>query len=298
MAGGTVISALAGQIFLLPFALIPLMAGIGIMRRRAWSAWGFALYTFAQLLPISLALSRSSSLRTLPPGAIGAVALAALLIPLFVLAGRSLARSAAQNGRAWPWITVSALTAFPILFFRVFDVPTATMEDTLLTGDRILVQHFPKPTPSRGDLIVFIYPIDRRQTFVKRVIGVAGDRIRITNKIVYRNGAAVDEPYAVHKTDYVDAYRDNFPSGPDVAVYAPAKEMLQEHVANGEVVVPEGKYFVLGDNRDLSLDSRYWGFIGFGDLIGKPRLIYDSEEQSAGVTLNRRVRWDRLFRLL
>jgi len=147
-------------------------------------------------------------------------------------------------------------------------------------------------------LIVFTYPIDRRQTFVKRVIGVAGDRIRITNKIVYRNGTAIEEPYAVHKTDYVDAYRDNFPSEPDVTLYAPAKEMLREHVSNGEVVVPDGKYFVLGDNRDLSLDSRYWGFIGSGDLIGRPWLIYDSEDPPSLVTVNRRVRWGRLFKLL
>jgi len=300
MAGGTVLSALAGQIFLLPFALIPLIAGIGILRRRAWSAWGFALYTFAQLLPVAIVLyrsgvlSRSSIGRTAPPGAIGAVALAAIVIPLFLLAGRSLAAAGIQTGRAWPWIAISAVTGLPILFVQAFVVPTATMEDTLLAGDRVLVQRFPKPSPARGDMIVFVYPIDRRQTFVKRVIGLPGDRIRISGKTVYRNGAALDEPYAVHKTDYVDAYRDNFPSEPGVPLYRPAEEMLRKHVSNGEVVVPEGQYFVLGDNRDLSLDSRYWGFISAGDLIGRPLLIYDSEEQSAG----RRVRWGRLFRLL
>lgn len=294
MAGGTIISALAGQIFLLPFALIPLIAGIGIMRRRVWSAWGFALYTFAQLLPVSRVLFRSSSLRSTPPGAIGAVALAAILIPLFLFAGRSLSRAGARKGRAWPWIAASALTGLPVFFVQAFVVPTATMEDTLLAGDRVLVQRYPKPKVSRGDIIVFIYPIDRRQTFVKRVIGVPGDRIRISNKIVYRNGAALGEPYAVHKTDYVDAYRDNFPTQPDAALYAPAEEMLRQHVLNGEVLVPEGEYFVLGDNRDLSLDSRYWGFIGAGDLIGKPLLIYDSEDQTSG----RRVRWGRLFRML
>jgi signal peptidase I len=293
MAVGTAISALAGQIFLLPFALIPLIAGIGIMRRRAWSAWGFALYTFAQLLPVSEVLFRSSSLRSAPPGAVGAVALAVILIPLFFSAGRSLAATGAVIGKAWPWIAASALTGLPVFFVQAFVVPTATMEDTLLTGDRVLVQRFPKPKPARGDMIVFVYPIDRRQTFVKRVIGVPGDRIRISNKIVYRNGAALGEPYAVHKTDYVDAYRDNFPIEPNVALSVPAEEMLRKHVLNGEVVVPEGEYFVLGDNRDLSLDSRYWGFIGAGDLIGKPLLIYDSEDPTT-----RMVRWGRLFTLL
>jgi signal peptidase I len=294
MAGGTVVAALAGQIFLLPFALVPLMAGIGIIRRRMWSAWGFALYTFAQLLPVARVLFRSSSLSSTPPGAVGAVTLAAILIPLFLLAGRSLAATGAASGRAWPWIAASALTGLPVFFIQVFVVPTATMEDTLLAGDRVLVQRFPKPTPGRGDMVVFVYPIDRRQTFVRRIVGIPGDRIRISNKIVYRNGAALGEPYAVHKTDYVHAYRDNFPGQPDVPLAAPAEEMLRRHVLNGEVVVPDGEYFVLGDNRDLSLDSRYWGFIGSGDLIGKPLLIYDSEDQSSG----RRVRWGRMFRLL
>ena len=293
MAGGTVVSALAGQIFLLPFALIPLIAGIGIMRRRVWSAWGFALYTFAQLLPVARVLFRSSSLRSTPPGAVGAVALAAILIPLFLFTGRSLSRTGARKGRAWPWIAASAVTGFAAFFVQAFVVPTATMEDTLLAGDRVLVQRFPKPKPARGDMIVFVYPIDRRQTFVKRVIGVPGDRIRISNKIVYRNGAALGEPYAVHKTDYVDAYRDNFPGQPDIPLYSPAEEMLKRHVVNGEVVVPDGEYFVLGDNRDLSLDSRYWGFIDVDDLIGRPLLIYDSEDPSSG----RRVRWGRLFQL-
>jgi signal peptidase I len=194
----------------------------------------------------------------------------------------------------------SPLAAF-VVDLKIQPFPTgkcvASSEGTLLIGDHVLVQHFPKPKLVRGDLIVFTWPIDQRQTFVKRVIGVPGDRIRIANKIVYRNGAAIDEPYAVHKTDYVDAYRDNFPSEPGVALYAPAEEMLRKHVSNGEVVVPEAEYLVLGDNRDLSLDSRYWGFIGYGDLIGKPLLIYDSEEQSGG-TVNGRVRWGRLFHLL
>src|SRR5579863_4734579 len=163
MAGGAAISALNGQIFTLPFALIPLIAGIGIMRRRVWSAWGFALYTFAQLLPVARVLFRSSSLTTTPPGAVGAIVLAAILVPLFLLAGRSLAAAGAQRGWAWPWIAVSALTTLPVIFVQAFVVPTGTMEDTLLAGDRVLVRRFPKPKVARGDMIVFAYPIDRRQ---------------------------------------------------------------------------------------------------------------------------------------
>ena len=171
------------------------------------------------------------------------------------------------------------------------------MENTLLIGDRIVAQRFPRIKPVFGDLIVFFYPIDRSATFVKRVIGVAGDRIKISDKIVYRNGAALQEPYASHKSPYPDSYRDNFPSGElNIAVIDAGQEMLKKNVVNGEVVVPQGKYFVLGDNRDNSLDSRYWGFVDAGDLIGKPLLIYDSEDQAPDKP--HRKRWDRFFKLL
>ncbi len=106
-----------------------------------------------------------------------------------------------------------------------------------------------------------------------RVIGIPGDRIGISDNVVYRNGMALDEPYAVHT---IDKFGDGKP------------------VLNGELVVPEGKYFVLGDNRDHSRDSRDWGFVDSGDLIGKPLLIYDSENQSP----DHRIRWNRLFKLL
>jgi signal peptidase I len=299
MAGGVVISALAGAIFLLPFALIPLIAGIGIMCRRVWSAWGLALFLSAQLLPVALVVLRT---RSRPPGTIGATVLASMLIPLFFFAGRSLAHAGNLRGLAWPWIALTALTTLPAIFVQAYVIPTGTMEDTLLVGDRVLVQRFPGPSAVRGEMMVFIYPIDRRQTFVKRIIGVPGDRIRILRKVVYLNGAALTEPYAVHKSDYEDSYRDNFPSEPnlpDLPVYQPAKDMLRKHVVNGEVVVPAGEYFVMGDNRDMSLDSRYWGFIGAGDLIGRPLVIYDSEAQPGREAPDRsQVRWDRLFKLL
>ena len=86
------------------------------------------------------------------------------------------------------------------------------MQNTLLIGDRILVQRFPKTKPTIGDIVVFAYPIDRTQTFVKRVIGLPGDRIKISDKIVFRNGTALQEPYVVHSSSYSDPYRDNLPS--------------------------------------------------------------------------------------
>ena len=145
----------------------------------------------------------------------------------------------------------------PPLFAQAFVIPTGAMEDTLLIGDHVLVRCFPKSYPGRGDIIVFRYPVDRRQIFVKRVIGLAGDHIRIAGKRVYHNGTPLNEPYAVHKTTYEDSYRDNFPSEPNASLQDVGLDMLQKHVVNGEVVVPEGSYFVLGDNRDDSLDSRY-----------------------------------------
>jgi signal peptidase I len=290
MAGATVIAALAGQISLLPFALIPLIAGIGIVRRRVWSAWGFAVYTFAQLVPIALVVFRTHSR---PPGTVGAALLTVFLAPLFVMAGRSLAVAGAPKGMAWPWITLTVLTTLPVFSVQVFVVPTGAMEDTILAGDHILAQRFPRPSLTRGEIVILRYPIDPRQTFIKRIIGLPGDRIRIAKKIVYRNGAALNEPYAVHKVDYEDTYRDDFPSEPNVPLYKPAEEMLEKHVVNGEVVVPAGEYFVLGDNRDQSLDSRYWGFVGDDDLLGKPLMIYDSEDQRTGS-----IRWGRIFKLL
>jgi signal peptidase I len=303
MAGSITISAVFGPIMIAPFALIPLIAGIGIVRRRVWSAYGLALCFFAQIVPVSIRFL-GGALRRDSVGVLASIAFSTLLGCLFSLAGRSLANSGAPRGWPLPWFVISAVYALPLLFLHPFMIPTGAMENTLLIGDRVLVRQFPKPSVSRGDLIVFVCPVDRSQTFVKRVIGVPGDRIKIVHKAVYRNGVSLVEPYAVHKTDYEDSYRDNFPSEPNAPLPPQGADMLTRHVASGDVVVPEGCYFVLGDNRDSSLDSRYWGFVGSGDLIGKPLLIYDSEAQSADEIMERRfslrrpVRWERLFKLL
>ena len=298
MAALIAAGALTGPIVLLPSALIPLIAGIGILRKRVWSAYGFALYLLAQLLLAAFLL-----FRTKPPNLVAQILLLVILVPLFLFAGRALSGSGAQRGVAWLWVALSALTTLPIIFVQAFVIPTGAMENTLLIGDRILVRRFPKPRVARGDLIVFAYPIDRSQTFTKRVIGVPGDRIKIAEKIVYVNGALLNEPYVVHKSPYPDSYRDNLPSEPNSSFANAAREMLKNNVVNGEVVVPQGEYFVLGDNRDNSLDSRYWGFVGSGDLIGKPLLIYDSEEVKTdsvpvGNAIYPRRRWSRFFKVL
>ena len=177
----------------------------------------------------------------------------------------------------------------PFFFVRIFVIPTGSMENTVLIGDRILVRVFPKETLKRNDIVVFRFPYERKLITIKRLIGMPGDRLRIVSKVVYRNGDALKEPYAVHQFDGTDDYRDNFPRNPvghierlNPEALAGANEMFENHVIQGEVVVPAGKYFVLGDNRDNSLDSRYWGFVNESDVVGRPVLILYSLASSEG----------------
>jgi signal peptidase I len=171
---------------------------------------------------------------------------------------------------------------------QAFIVPTPSMDTTVRVGDHLLVDKLsyspsgsiskyflPYTEPKRGDVIVFRYPMDISQNYVKRLMGVPGDHIRLVNKVVYLNGHALTEPYTQHIDPNVDPYRDNFPDQPPSGpVYDRARQMLAEHVVNGDLVVPPGFYFAMGDNRDNSLDSRYWGFVPRENIIGKPLVIF------------------------
>ena len=175
---------------------------------------------------------------------------------------------------------------------QTFVIPSASMEHTLEVGDHVLVnreQFAPKTSwmgpliPYReihhGDIIVFLHPDpEYAGTYVvKRVIGIPGDRIHLVNGVVYRNGEALTEPYVNHDQDRPDAYRNNFPAVPPSEEYEISPDWLTyepTHVENGELVVPPGMYFGMGDNRGNSLDSRYWGFIPRENIIGRPLFIY------------------------
>ncbi|MCU1262953.1 MAG: signal peptidase Serine peptidase [Bryobacterales bacterium] len=207
-------------------------------------------------------------------------------------------------------VTIILLLFGTTTLVQAFVIPTGSMEDTLLVGDHLLVDKLayapagnvskyilPYSDVKRGDIIVFRYPIDIKQTYVKRAMGVPGDHIRLENKHVYLNGHMLNEPYTVHKTEYIDSYRDNFPSDPNVPLTPPAQAMLEHDVINHEVVVPPGKIFAMGDNRDSSWDSRYWGFVPRENIIGKPLVIYWSYAASTEDLSNPTIGLDHLMDL-
>jgi signal peptidase I len=234
----------------------------------------------------------------------------------------------APRGFIAEWcVTIILLLFGTTNLLQAFVIPTGSMEDTLMVGDHLLVdklsyappdgasQHLlPYRDVKRGDIIVFRYPVDIQQTFVKRCIGVPGDRIHLVNKRLFLNGHPVDEPYVYHKSAYIDAYRDYFPSAAGIGLAPGAQDMLANHVVNGDVVVPPGYYFAMGDNRDNSLDSRYWGFVPRGNIIGKPLIIYWSYDATTSALTDTglnvqhlvdmvlhfptKTRWDRSLRLI
>jgi signal peptidase I len=250
---------------------------------------------------------------------------------------RPVAAAEPPRGFIAEWtVTIILLLFGTTTLVQAFVIPTGSMEDTLLVGDHLLVdklayapggavmQHMlPYSDVHRGDIIVFRYPVDIRQTFVKRVMGVPGDHLHLAidpgpdgpKRNVYLNGHVLNEPYVVHKQDYPDSYRDNFPRGEvNTMIYPPAQTMLEKNMVNGEIVVPPGFYFAMGDNRDQSLDSRYWGFVPRENIIGKPLVIYWSYDASTedlsspGATIPHlidmlihfptKTRWSRSLRLI
>jgi signal peptidase I len=244
-----------------------------------------------------------------------------------------------ENRTANEWTTsfqsllVTVVIAVFVITFIVqaFQIPSESMENTLLIGDYLLVDKFrygrgsvwdwimPYRPVKRGDVIVFRYPVNPTQHFVKRVIGVPGDHVRLIDRRVYINGTPLQESYVRYTSQVHDVFRDEFPrlNVPVAGLEGAWWLQMQKLVEDGQLIVPEGYYFVLGDNRDESLDSRYWGFVPRENVIGRPLLIYwsvrDVEEEmpvapTAGdklfhfaysaTHLFQITRWDRTFRLV
>ena len=190
------------------------------------------------------------------------------------------------------------MVTFLILLFgtstiaQPFVIPTSSMHNTLMTGDHLIVDKLAYAPPGavsryllpysdvkRGDVIVFRHPILLKEDYVKRVIGVPGDHIKLVDAKVYLNGKVLTEPYVIHSIGDTNAYRDNFPVGapeylPDPQMVQRVFDMMREHVVNGELVVPPESYFAMGDNRDNSLDSRYWGLVPRANIMGKPVIVF------------------------
>jgi len=211
-------------------------------------------------------------------------------------------------------------------------IPSESMERTLLVGDFLLVDKqifapegrpgslsywlLPHRDVERGDIVVFHHPDP--PYVVKRVVGIPGDRIRIEDGRVMVNGAAQDEPYAAYEPTLPNPFRDDFPARvySDPQVDLAWWKQMQSLTQNGELVVPAGEYFVLGDNRNHSLDSRFWGFVPRQAIVARPLVIYfslrrpsstDVEQAAAGrlghdrelsVRLIGFARWKRIFHIV
>ena len=223
----------------------------------------------------------------------------------------------------WEW-TKSIAVAF-VLFILIrtflvqaFKIPTGSMEDTLLIGDFLLVNKavYGAQIPGteirlpgfrdiqEGDIVVFVYPdpyneYDPDPDYVKRVVGIPGDTLSMRDKRLYRNGEPLDEEY-VHYVDGVDdQYRPQFAwqrrflaPGVDPASYRPSRDDW------GPIVVPPESYFVMGDNRDNSADSRYWGFVPEDAIKGRPLVVYFSKESASPLPGLSEIRFDRIGDLI
>lgn len=230
-----------------------------------------------------------------------------------------------------PLIVTLVLALFATTFLaQAFKIPSASMVPALLVGDHLLVNKFifggtgqwydrflPGRPIRRGDVVVFKYPYEDHPYYVKRVIAIPGDRVRIEDQRVYLDGAPLREPYAVYNPSTADPYMFDFPpkdtyliSGEITPEWARA---LQQDTHNGDLLVPTGEYFVLGDNRNNSSDSRYWGFVPRNAIVGEPMFVYwslkSARNQAEPVSFSQklasfgktlldipsRTRWNRTF---
>ena len=268
---------------------LPAALSAGFFLLVAWGIWkrrpGAALAGACLLL---LAVGAAAWKLAQPGGGaaekaivLAAAAVVLLAVWLLLRAAREL-MPGARLAAAWPWAAVVLLPAAALAMWRPYHVPTAGMAETLQPGDRVLIEASwwrPARALRYGEIVAFHYPVDARQTFIQRIVGLPGDRLALRDGLLDRNREPVREPWAGPRTSMARDFRWEFP-GPAPSLHLPAagRRMLDEHVRDGELVVPEGRYFVMGDNRGKSLDSRYWGFITRADVVGRAVLIYGSED--------------------
>lgn len=252
-----------------------------------------------------------------------ATGLEPLLVPQ---AEQSVARlrpaSKAQQGvlatfRSLLEFLVVALFALTFIL-QPFRIPSESMVPTLRVGDFLMVDKqsyepegalswmLPPSNIHRGDLVVFHYPVDPSMHLVKRVVAVPGDRVRLKHGRVWINEQPAEEPYAFYSPAAIDDFRDNFPSlrQADPSLDPNWWMRLRRTVVDGELTVPRGQLFVLGDNRNDSEDSRYWGFVPEKDVVGRPFVVYFSiiptmtDDLAAAPTLRDRLRAALSFHVL
>jgi signal peptidase I len=219
------------------------------------------------------------------------------------LVAPALAEREAQRGSLVDFLESLLVTILLVLFgttfvVQAFKIPSQSMEPTLLVGDHLLVNKFifeghgawyekflPYRPVRRGDIIVFRFPYDDHLHYVKRVVGLPGDRIRIIEQQLYINESPVAEPYVYHDPSSYDPLSENFPPPPGHFIAMGLRpewaSQIRDYLRDGELVVPPDHYFVMGDNRESSLDSRYWGFVDRRAIIGRPILIYWSVQATA-----------------
>ncbi len=195
--------------------------------------------------------------------------------------------------------------------FQNFVIPSGSMLNTLLIGDHVLVDRMTLAPPARwapfvryrnvrrGDIVVFYKPTEPDLDLVKRVVGIPGDHIHLRNGVVYLNGKPQNEPHATKPTDAdYNPYIDDFPAVSPSETYGVTAGWAAElptHIQGEDLVVPEGEYLCMGDNRQNSLDSRYWGFVPRANIIGRPMFVYWSfltgEDQQNKTSLPDQVAW-------
>jgi len=213
-------------------------------------------------------------------------------------------------------LTLALFVGVRTFLVEAFKIPTSSMEGTLLAGDFLLVNkavygaEIPRlgvnlpalSEPQRGEVIVFNPPHEPQKHYVKRLVGLPGDTLEMRSKRLWLNGRLVEEPYVLHSDSGGDAIHPamawqarHLRDGPVPGRYRPSRDNW------GPLVVPEEQFFVLGDNRDNSEDSRYWGFVDRSSIRGKPWLVYYSSvpaDRADMGSLSGEIRWDRILGLI